>query len=94
MKWSKANTEHICSVCLAGVEKGEIYLTSPNINLCKKCGTKYQKGELVHDRKAKRYIDIKSKSTCDFCKDIPIGSINGRAVCKEHIGEAMGDVEF
>lgn len=94
MKWTKANTEHICSVCLSYILTGQIYLTSPNINLCKKCGKKYQKGELIHDRKAKRYIDIKSKSTCDFCKDMPIGSINGKAVCQQHVPNAMGDFEL
>lgn len=91
MKWTKARTEHLCTTCLADIKQGEIYLTSPNICFCKNCGTKYQKGELVHDNKTKRYIDIKSKTTCDFCKDIPIGSINGKSVCREHIGEAVGD---
>jgi len=89
MKWTRAKYDHICTACFTEIKPDSNYLVDPYTCFCKKCGMKFIKGELHFDKKRKRYIDIKDKNTCDFCKEPPIGNIAGKAICREHIGEAV-----
>jgi len=89
MKWMIARVPHICGHCDEQVKAGDQYLVSPYRCFCRTCGTSYNKGELSWDSRSKTYIHIDTKSKCDFCDSVPIGNIKGKAVCEDHIGNAI-----
>ena len=91
MKWTKARQLQICSSCDTDIDPGTVYLASQYSALCKDCGKKHNKGDLIYNRKDKNYLDIKDKTTCDSCGEPAIGNIKGKVVCREHIGDAVGD---
>jgi hypothetical protein len=69
----------------------ELYLGGPYQSFCDPCGKAYKSGTLKYSAKDKRYIDISTKKTCDFCEELSIGVLHGKSVCDEHIGSVMND---
>jgi hypothetical protein len=89
MRWMRARRSNICTGCIGVIQENEDYYGNSSSAFCKECGVKKQQQEIGYSREKKSYTEIKNKETCDFCKQPSVGHLMGKAVCQDHIGDAM-----
>lgn len=89
MKWFRARKANICSSCTAVINIDDDYFGNSSSAFCKICGVKKQKRDLVYSQESKSYTRVENQVMCFKCKNLSIGHLMGKAVCQEHIGDAV-----
>jgi len=91
MRWMRARRSNICTGCGGDIKEGDDYYGNSSSAFCKECGVKKQKRDLVYSSESKSYTNIENQVMCFKCKNLSIGHLMGKAVCQEHIGDAVLD---
>jgi hypothetical protein len=92
LRWFKSKRNHRCTNCRGQIKEGEEYLGNSYSAFCAECGQKRETDQLVYSRKSKNYTSIDNLTKCFSCDSPSIGHINGKPVCADHVGDAMGDM--
>lgn len=88
MKKTVARNSQICNVCNMDIKSTETYWAEPYASYCWECGIKKKENKIRWDNKAKTYIDVDTKSICDYCDSPTVWTGKGHAVCDDHLGNA------